>query len=103
MADEPLELLRAMLKERFVLHTNRLTELTIYGRTPGHCGYNPHTLDILAATTRQAIADTAHALRRMSEGTYGLCEDCHGPIPLGHLRAVPHGLSCTRCHLDRSE
>ncbi|GIF00866.1 TraR/DksA family transcriptional regulator [Paractinoplanes rishiriensis] len=97
IADEPQELLRRMLEEKFVAQTNRLTELTIRGRLPGHGGYDSHTLDILSVAARQAIADTAHALRRMSEGTYGLCEDCQRPIPLGRLRAVPHARYCTRC------
>lgn len=104
IADEPLELLRSsMLEEQFAVQTNRLTQLTIYGRLPGHGGYDPHTLDILAAAARQAIADTAHALRRMSEGTYGLCEDCRRPIPLGRLRAVPHARYCTRCSRPRRD
>jgi RNA polymerase-binding transcription factor DksA len=98
VAEEPLELLRSMLEEQFVLQTDRLTELTVYGRLPGHGGYDPHTLDILATAARQAIADTAQALRRMSEGTYGRCAECHRPIPLGRLHAVPHARYCTRCH-----
>lgn len=97
VADEPLELLRTMLEEQFALQTNRLTELTIYGRLPGHGGYDPHTLDLLATAVRQGISDTAHALRRMSEGTYGICEDCGQAIPLGRLRAAPNARHCTRC------
>jgi len=95
---EPLELLRTMLEEQFVLHTNRLTELTVYGRLPGHGGYEPRTLDALAATARRGIGETAQALRRMSEGTYGVCTRCAKPIPLGYLRTVPHAQRCTRCH-----
>jgi hypothetical protein len=100
-ATGPLELLRTMLEEQFALQTNRLTELTVYRRLPGRGGYDAHTLDVLAAVSRQAIADTAGALRRMSEGTYGTCEDCHSPIPLGRLRAVPHARYCTRCQPHR--
>ncbi|MEU4215751.1 TraR/DksA C4-type zinc finger protein [Actinoplanes sp. NPDC026623] len=95
--DEPLELLRGMLEEQFVVQTNQLTALVIYGRLPRHGGHDPRTLDVLAASVRQSIADTAHALRRMSEGTYGLCEDCRRPIPLGRLRTVPHARRCARC------
>jgi hypothetical protein len=98
---EPLELLRIMLEEQFALHTNRLTELTVYGRLPGHGGYDRHTLDVQVAASRQAIADTAGALRRMSEGTYGICEECQSAIPLGRLRVVPHARSCTRCDPHR--
>nr|WP_296065458.1 TraR/DksA C4-type zinc finger protein [uncultured Actinoplanes sp.] len=102
-AAEPLELLRTMLEEQFALHTNRLTDLLVDGRRPGHGGYDPHTLDVLAAASRQAIADTAGALRRMAEGVYGVCEDCHRPIPLGRLHALPHARRCSRCDHGRPE
>jgi DnaK suppressor protein len=94
---EPMELLRNMLEEQFAVHTRRLTELTVYGRLPGHGGYDPNALPVLAAAARQGIADTAHALRRMSEGTYGQCEGCHKPIPLGRLRVLPHARYCVPC------
>jgi DnaK suppressor protein len=97
ITEEPLELLRSMLEEQFAVHTNRLTELTICGRLPGHGGYDARSLDALAETARQGIADTARALRRMSDGTYGICRDCDQPIPLGRLRAMPHADVCTRC------
>ena len=98
---EPMELLRAMLEEQFAVHTARLTQLTVYARLPRHAGYTPETLDALAASSRERIAQTAHALRRMSEGTYGRCEECHKPIPLGRLRAVPYTVHCAQCERHR--
>jgi RNA polymerase-binding transcription factor DksA len=100
---EPMELLRAMLEEQFAVHTARLTQLTVYARLPRHGGYDPRTLDGLAASSRQRIAQTAQALRRMSEGTYGLCAGCHKPIPLGRLRALPHADTCALCERRRPE
>lgn len=97
LASEPMDQLRTTLEERFTAHTDRLTELTVYGRLPGHGGHGPDELHMLATHARQGIADTAQALRRMSEGTYGVCEDCHKPIPLGRLRAVPQARYCSRC------
>jgi DnaK suppressor protein len=102
VAGEPMELLRRMLEEQFAVHTNRLIELTVFGRLPGHGGYDPDALEGLAAHARQGIADTAQALRRMTEGTYGICEDCKKPIPLGRLRALPHARQCVRCHRRRT-
>jgi DnaK suppressor protein len=101
VAGEPMELLRTMLEEQFAVHTNRLTELTVYGRLPGHGGHDPDELHMLAAHARQGIADTAQALRRMTEGTYGICEDCRKPIPLGRLRSQPHARQCVRCQRRR--
>jgi RNA polymerase-binding transcription factor DksA len=100
---EPMELLRTMLEEQFAVHTARLTQLTVYAHLPRHAGYDPQTLDVLAASSRQRIAQTAQALKRMSEGTYGVCEDCHKPIPLGRLRAMPCATNCALCERRRPE
>ena len=97
ISDRPLELLRLMLEERFTLHTNRLTELTAQSRLPGRGGHDENVLKGLTAAARQGIADTAGALRRMADGTYGVCEHCHNDIPLGRLRALPHARYCAPC------
>ena len=102
VAGESHELLRAMLEERFAIHTARLTELTVYGRVRAGAGYDPQTLEALMATARQGVADNAQALRRMSEGTYGICQDCGRSIPLGRLHAVPHARYCSMCRRRRS-
>ena len=97
VGDEPQELLRGMLEEQFALHTARLTELTLAERLPDHGGHDRRTLEVLTGASRQAVRDAARALQRMAEGTYGRCENCHQPIPLGRLRAVPDARYCTRC------
>jgi DnaK suppressor protein len=98
---DPMELLRGMLEEEFAVQTARLTQLTVYARLPRHAGDDRLALDAQAASARRRIADTAHALRRMSEGTYGICVSCHKPIPLGRLRAMPHAAYCARCEQGR--
>ncbi|BCJ49769.1 molecular chaperone DnaK [Actinoplanes sp. NBRC 14428] len=94
---EPIELFRTMLEEEFAVQTARLTQLTVYARLPRRGGYDAGALDRLTAAARQRIADTAQALRRMSEGTYGACAACHRPIPLGRLRATPCATHCVPC------
>ncbi|HKU13894.1 MAG TPA: TraR/DksA family transcriptional regulator [Steroidobacteraceae bacterium] len=37
------------------------------------------------------------ALARLSEGSYGLCEDCGQPIPTARLQAEPTALRCVQC------
>jgi DnaK suppressor protein len=37
------------------------------------------------------------ALRRLDEGTYGICEDCTIPISQGRLRALPFARRCLEC------
>ena len=38
-----------------------------------------------------------HALQQMTEGRYGLCEDCHAPIPGERLMARPEATRCVSC------
>jgi len=90
-----------MLEDDFAAQTARLTQLTVYARLPRRAGYDVHTLNGLAADARRRIADTAQALRRMSEGTYGVCAACRRPIPLGRLRNLPHATHCTLCDRRR--
>ncbi|GIF40161.1 TraR/DksA family transcriptional regulator [Actinoplanes xinjiangensis] len=96
-----LPLLRDMLEERFAIHTRQLTELVVCGVLPHHGGHDPRTLAALTETSRQAVADTAHALQRMSQGTYGLCLGCHRAIPWGRLRELPEAEFCVPCDRAR--
>jgi DnaK suppressor protein len=37
------------------------------------------------------------ALRRLKQGTYGICEVCQGKIPVARLNALPYSTTCIRC------
>lgn len=91
------EALRARLEEQYQVYTGQLTELTMHGRRPDHGGYDPDTLRGLIETARQGIAETAEALRRMSEGTYGRCDGCGGEIPPARLEILPWARQCVPC------
>jgi DnaK suppressor protein len=43
------------------------------------------------------IAELEHALERLEEGTYGLCESCGKPIDLDRLEALPQTELCIEC------
>jgi len=45
----------------------------------------------------RALAEIDHALRRLEEGTYGVCEECGRRIPAARLRAVPFASLCVAC------
>jgi RNA polymerase-binding transcription factor DksA len=98
---EPMELLRGMLEEQYAVDTARLTRMTVHAALPSRFGRDMRTRDVRTASVRQRMADTARALRRMSEGTYGVCEDCHKGIPLGRLRATPQATRCVPCERRR--
>lgn len=92
-----MELLRGMLEEQYAVDTARLTRLTVHAALPRPSGPDARALELRSSSVRQRIADTARALRLMSEGTYGRCEDCRRPIPLGRLRAMPYATRCVGC------
>ncbi len=55
----------------------------------------------LDATSLSQVQRIEHALERMEDGTYGLCESCGAPIPIDRLRALPHSTLCVACASKR--
>lgn len=43
------------------------------------------------------LRELREALRRIDDGTYGICIDCEEPIPDTRLRARPTASRCLRC------
>jgi RNA polymerase-binding transcription factor DksA len=99
---DPIELLRNTLEEQFKRHTDQLAELTVCSRQPGRGGYDDDTLAALIASSRHAVADTARALRRMADGSYGTCDRCTAGIPLQRLEILPHARFCVPCQRRRT-
>ncbi|MCZ7438178.1 TraR/DksA C4-type zinc finger protein [Micromonospora sp. WMMC241] len=91
------ETLRGLLERQLADYTDQLTELTPAARQPGHGGHDPDTLRRLIEAARDGAADTAQALKRMSEGTYGVCERCGHDIPAGRLEIRPAARFCVPC------
>lgn len=48
----------------------------------------------LAANTRETLTQAQHALQRLEEGTYGLCEVCGRPIGKARMQAFPRATLC---------
>jgi len=51
----------------------------------------------LSAQALSAIEEIDHALAKIENGTYGLCERCHNPIPRQRLKALPQARLCVPC------
>jgi RNA polymerase-binding transcription factor len=45
--------------------------------------------------------DIQAGLERLRSGTFGLCEECHGEIPMPRLRASPTARRCLACQSIR--
>ncbi len=72
-------------------------------------GYSYHMADMatdnfdrefnlgLASTEQQTLNMIANALRKMDDGTFGVCEECTKMIPIKRLTAVPYCRLCIKC------
>ncbi|KGN31818.1 DNA-binding protein, partial [Knoellia flava TL1] len=51
----------------------------------------------LADNAREMLHQNEHALERLDDGTYGVCESCGQPIGKLRLQAAPRATLCMRC------
>jgi DnaK suppressor protein len=51
----------------------------------------------LSAQARAAVDEIDHALAKIANGTYGVCENCGQPIPKARLKALPFARLCIAC------
>jgi RNA polymerase-binding transcription factor DksA len=94
---DPRELLHDTLEAQFEQHTDRLLHLVVQARQVGGQRKWAQTLAPRMDSARRAVADTAHALERMANGTYGVCVGCQTTIPLHRLHAAPQTRHCGPC------
>lgn len=95
------DLLRRTLEEQHELHTSQLAELSAGERGGDDSVYDQDTRIALITSSRRALSEIAHALRRMAQGTYGLCERCETAIPAERLEVLPHARFCAPCQAAR--
>ena len=54
----------------------------------------------LVSSEHDAIFEIDEALRRIAEGTYGICDTCNCLIERTRLRALPFAKLCVRCQSE---
>ena len=52
---------------------------------------------LTAARLSERARRLTAALARVRAGEYGVCRECHGPIALARLRAIPDADACVTC------
>ena len=57
----------------------------------------------LASSERNFIYELDDALKRIEDGTFGVCQDCKSLIAKGRLKAVPHARNCVKCQEKREK
>jgi DnaK suppressor protein len=60
-------------------------------------GFERAQLTALLNAARHRIAEVDDALRRLDEGSYGVCEQCGAPIPADRLAVRPFARRCVPC------
>lgn len=68
--------------------------------TGGAAGPVYSTLEDLVSGRRRQVL---HALQRLHEGSYGICESCGHPIDRERLEVIPETGFCVTCQQNREE
>ena len=55
---------------------------------------------LLGDREREKVRFIDEALLRISDGEYGICEECEEEIPLGRLKVMPFARHCVKCKAD---
>lgn len=51
----------------------------------------------LEENLRSLIEEIDAALEKIERGTYGICDNCGGPIKIGRLDRLPYATMCVEC------
>lgn len=63
--------------------------------------FEARELDLENLHINTAVLHQIHgALQRLKNGTYGVCEECDGPISQRRLDALPYATRCVRCQQE---
>jgi DnaK suppressor protein len=78
-------------------------------------GYTFHMADVatdnydrefslgLASNDRQSLYELDDALKRIEEGTFGVCEECKTVLTKARLKALPYARLCLSCQQKREK
>jgi RNA polymerase-binding protein DksA len=55
----------------------------------------------VANNAREMLIQNLHALERLDDGTYGICESCGNPIGKLRLQAAPRATLCMPCKMKQ--
>ncbi len=78
-------------------------------------GYTYHMADVatdnydrefslsLASSERQSLYELEDALKRIEDGSFGICNGCKGHISKIRLKAVPSARLCIKCQEKREK
>jgi RNA polymerase-binding transcription factor DksA len=99
---------RALLEEQWRGQVAEITRLALEAFAPRHLALGSddgraEELNVLArmrGAVRQQLAETDAALRRLEDGSFGICVHCRRPIPADRLDVLPAVSCCVACRLQ---
>jgi len=65
--------------------------------------YERELVSNLASSEQAVLYQIEDALKRIDEGTYGVCQQCQKPIALSRLRAVSYTSLCISCQRTKEQ
>ena len=110
-----LELKRDMLSgdvttlQREALRKNRkdaagdLSNMPIHMADLGSDNYEQEFALDLIQNEEVTLREIDEALKRIDEGTFGVCEACEKAIPLARLKAKPQAKYCIQCKIQEEK
>ena len=97
--ESQLPAIRADLDQQRRFRTEQLQELAVDAEGAMASADEPR-LQVnrtLTLAAEAALSEIDAALRRLEEGSYGVCESCAEPIPWERLEVLPMSRLCTPC------
>lgn len=58
---------------------------------------------VLASNERELLFAIDEALKKIEEGTFGICEDCKSLIAKNRLKALPYAPLCVKCQSKKEK
>jgi DnaK suppressor protein len=74
-----------------------LSNMPLHPADLGTDNFQPEFALNLLHNEEQVLGEIADALERIQQRKFGLCEECHHPIPDARLEALPYARHCVAC------
>ena len=97
MIDEMKETMKSHISTTIKDSTGDLSSYSYHMADQGTDAMERELAFMFASKSGRLVYHIDEALRRIEDGTYGLCERCNKPISAARLQAVPYARMCIEC------
>ena len=57
----------------------------------------------IVSSEQEILYQIDDALKRLDDGSFGVCQQCSGPITMSRLKAVPYASMCIECQRAKEQ